>query len=196
MPRYRTVLTLLSLWMAFLFAVPAPAQSLAELARQTRAKKGQAPPTGKVFTNDSIPPATISGAPAAPAAAPSPAAAPGAGAAAQEGQAAAAEGAAASEEPTLAELEKEYRDKFAALKEHLDTEERRLDVLQRELNLAQQQFYSDPNVAMREQYSREEINKRMEEIETQKVTVEKAKQEIADLETELRQKSLPPGWAR
>jgi predicted RNase H-like nuclease (RuvC/YqgF family) len=190
---YKISWTLLSLGTALLLAAPAPAQSLAELARQTRAKKAQAPPSGKVFTNDSIPPATISGAPAAPA--PTPAAAPEAGTAAPEGAAPAAEAAEAAE-PTLEELEKEYREKFAALKENLDTEERRLDVLQRELNLAQQQFYSDPQVALREQYSREEINKRTEEIEAQKTVVEKAQQAIEDLETELRQKSLPIGWAR
>ncbi len=68
--------------------------------------------------------------------------------------------------------------------------------MQRELNLAQQQFYSDPNVALREQYGREDINKRTADIEAQKATVEKAKQAISNLEDELRAKSLPAGWAR
>ena len=183
---YRPALTLISLWMAFFIAAPAQAQSLAELARQERARKKIAPPqVGKVFTNEDIPPATITGAPGA-ATQPAPA----------DGGAAAGEGAAEAKEPTLAELEKDYRNRFAELRKNVDTEARRLDVLQRELNLAQQQFYSDPNVALREQYNRAEINKRMEDIETQKATVEKAKQAIADLEDELRKKNLPPGWAR
>ena len=99
-------------------------------------------------------------------------------------------------EKSAAEIEKEYRDKAAKLAENVAFEERRLDVLQRDLNLTQQQYYSDPNVALREQYSRADINKRTAEIEAQKATVEKAKQAVTDLEEELRKKSLPAGWAR
>ena len=165
----------------------AQTQSLAELARQERAKKGQAVRSGRVFTNEDIPAATMSSAPAEAQPA----------AETKEGEPpAATEQAAGAQEKTSADIEKEYRDKFAKLKEAQDLEERRLDVMQRELNLAQQQFYSDPNVALREQYGREDINKRTADIEAQKATVEKAKQAIADLETELRAKSLPPGWAR
>ena len=68
--------------------------------------------------------------------------------------------------------------------------------MQRELNLMQVQYYSDPNVALREQNTRGEINQRIQEIEAQKGTIEKAKQAVADLEEELRRKNLPPGWAR
>jgi hypothetical protein len=196
----KTGLTLFAMWMLCLMAVPARAQSIADLARQTRAKKQQAAAAEKVYTNDSIPSAPSSSTPA-PAATPTPAAPTAAAASAEETDGEAPEGAAAAEEPaaqepTYAELEAEYRKKFAELKQALDTEERRLDVLQRELNLAQQQFYADPNVAMREQYSRQEITTRMEELETQRAAVEKAKQDIEALETELRQKNLPPGWAR
>ena len=68
--------------------------------------------------------------------------------------------------------------------------------MQRELNLMQQQYYPDPQIALQQQYSREDINKRNADIEVQKANVEKAKQAIADFEDELRQKSLPAGWAR
>ena len=44
--------------------------------------------------------------------------------------------------------------------------------------------------------TRSNINKRVQEIETQKGAVEKAKQAIAALEEELRVKGLPAGWAR
>jgi hypothetical protein len=60
----------------------------------------------------------------------------------------------------------------------------------------QQQYYPDPQMALQQQYSRDDINKRTADIETQKANVEKAKQAITDLEDELRQKGLPPGWAR
>lgn len=193
----RSLLTLIAFCVAVSVAPAVRAQSLADLARQTRAKKQEEPKSGKVFTNDTIPSVAISSAPAgAPAAAAHPGEEAQPGTEAQAAQDTAAKSQAKPEEPTREELEKQYRAKFAELKRNLDTEQRRLDVMQRELNLAQRQYYSDPNVALREQYSRAEINKRTAEIETQKATVEKAKQAIADLEDELRRKDLPPGWAR
>lgn len=86
--------------------------------------------------------------------------------------------------------------KFAELKENLSLEERKLDILQRELNLMQNQYYSDPQVALMQETTRSNINTRIAEIETQKGVVEKAKQAIAALEDELRVKGLPAGWAR
>ncbi|MBI3934740.1 MAG: hypothetical protein HY316_08590 [Acidobacteria bacterium] len=183
---YKPALALISLFTAFCIAAPAQGPSLAEMARQSRAKKQQEPKGGKVFTNEDIPSPTISPAP--------PAAQPAEGALAGETAPAAAPAAPGEKSPEV--IEKEYREKFAQLKQNQELEERRLDVMQRELNLAQQQHYSDPNVALREQYGREEINKRTADLEIQKAAVEKAKQAIADLENELRSKNLPPGWAR
>lgn len=181
-----------------LLALLAPAgqgQSLGELSRQERARKSGK--TAKEYTNDNIPAAALAGsAPAAPA----DGAQPGTAQAGDAAQAGAATGDAKPAEAGVAkkpeEVEKEYREKAARLKEDLAIEERRLDVLQRELNLTQQQYYSDPNVALREQYSREDINKRTAEIDAQKALVDKAKQAIADLEDELRRNRLPAGWAR
>lgn len=188
-PIYQSALAVISLTTMLCVAAPAQGPSLAELARQERARKQAEPKAGKVFTNEDIPTPTIS--PAAESGAP-------AEAAPKPTETAPAVGAEPEEpaEKTQAELEKEYRAKFAQLRSNLELEERRLDVLQREFNLAQQQFYTDPNVALREQYSREELNKRQEEIQKQQETVEKAKQAISDLEEELRRKGLPPGWAR
>ena len=178
------------------FGANAYGQSLGDLARQERAKKKmEAPTPGKVYTNSDIPPATISGTPPAEPAADQSAEDKG------DKKEAAKPGADASKEakPTEksdADLEKEYRDKFAKLREAQSLEERTLDVEQRELNLAQMQYYQDPNVALKQGYSRDDINKRTDEIEKQKAAVEKAKQAVADLEEELRTKGLPPGWAR
>ena len=171
-------------------------QSLAELARQDRERKSQAAAKGgKVYTNDDIPQATLAPAAPQPEAAPAaegePAAAPGAAPSAAEQAAPAGE-----EEKSQTDLEKEYRERFAKLSETLNLETQKLDVMQRELNLMQQQYYPDPQVALQQQYSRDDINKRTADIETQKANVEKAKQAITDFEDELRQKSLPPGWAR
>ena len=96
----------------------------------------------------------------------------------------------------MAKLEKEYRDKFAKLRDALAYEQKKLDVMQRELNLMQTQYYSDPNVAMREQTFRGQINQRTQEIEQQKGSIDKAQKAVSDLEEELRKKGLPSGWAR
>jgi len=177
----------MGLSMALGFATTSKAQSLAELARQERARKGQTAKTGKTYTNEDIPAAAMSGTPAAA----QPAAEVNTGEAAPAG-----DKAAAAQEKTPAELEKDYRDRFAKLTEAQKLEETKLDVMQRELNLMQIQVSSDPNVQLREDLNREAINKRTADIEAQKTAVEKAKQAIADLEEELRKKSLPPGWAR
>jgi lipopolysaccharide export LptBFGC system permease protein LptF len=179
------------------------AQSLGETARQERAKKGAAAPAkaSRVFTNENLPREgglSTSDTGAAPKDKTEGQAKEGA---AKEGEAKAegkegekkTEGAAAK--PT-AEAEKEYREKAAKLREALATEERKLDVLQRESNLAGIQYYSDPNRAMNEQYSRNELNTRQAEIDKQKATIEAARRAISNLEDELRKKNLPPGWAR
>ena len=176
------VLAATSLLLAFTIDAAAQQPSLAELARQQRAQRSSA--QKKVYTNEDIPAPSISGTPAEPAAEQA------------EQKEAPKEDAAAAKQPTPEEQEKEYRDKFAKLKEDLDMQERKLDVLQRELNLMQQQFYSDPNQQLQQELTRENINKRVEDIEAQKGVVEKAKQAIADLETELQRKGLPAGWAR
>jgi hypothetical protein len=180
---------------SLIVALAAPAlaqsQSLADLARRERIRKGKDSPGGKVFTNEDIPAPTISSTPAQQ----SPAEA-AEGAEAQKAASESATTGTAEGQPSQEDLEKQYREKFAKLKEDLDLQERKLDVLQRELNLMQQQHYSDPNMALQQEYTRENINKRTEEIEAQKQAVDKSKQAIADLETELQRKGLPPGWAR
>ncbi len=183
--------------MGALFLGMAHGQSLADLARKERARKGQEAKTGRVYTNDDVaklPPTPVT---SAPAEAQTPAGTQPTGATPAQAEAG-PEAAKPAQPPakTPADVEKEYREKFAELREQLAFEEKKLDVMQRELNLAQQQYYSDPNVAMQEQFARTEINQRTQEIVEQRAAVEKAKAAIADLEEELRKKGLPPGWAR
>ena len=166
-------------------------QSLVELARQQRARKEQQGKAVKVFTNDQIS-RSSSSRPATPAAE----------AQKPEGeeQMDAADtteaGTAESAREERARLEKEYREKFARLREDISREEAKLDIMQRELNLMQVQYYSDPNVAMREQHDRGEINQRVQDMETQKAAVEQKKAAITALEEELRREGLPVGWSR
>lgn len=161
------------------------AQSLGEIARRVRAEKEMAPKAKRVFTNETLPRQTNINAVGASLVAPA-AGDKGKPGDAKEGQDKGASG----------EDEKTWKAKFAKLREALTYEEKRLDVSQRELNLTQMQNYSDPNVALREQNQRTEINKRTQEIDQIKAAVEKAKQAIADAEDELHKKSLPSGWSQ
>lgn len=163
-------------------------QSLAELARQQRARKAQQGKAVKVFTNHQLsrPSSSRPATRAAEAQKPE----------GEEQMDAADTTEAESAREERARLEKEYREKFAQLREELSFEERKLDVMQRELNLMQIQYYSDPNVAMREQHERGEINQRMQDLEAQKAAVEQKKATITALEEELRREGLPVGWSR
>jgi chromosome segregation ATPase len=88
-----------------------------------------------------------------------------------------------------------WRARFAAARKTLADDTRELDILQREFTLKQQQFYQDPNAALKQQYSRDDLNKSQSEIETKKQAVEKDKQALSDLEDELRKAGGNPGWA-
>jgi len=63
-------------------------------------------------------------------------------------------------------------------------------------HLKEQQFYSNPNVALREQNSRADLNKTRDDIAAKKVDVEKDQTAITGLEDQLRQAGGNPGWSR
>jgi 3-oxoacyl-ACP reductase-like protein len=133
------------------------------------------------------PPAEPAAAPAAgEAAAPAPEGAPAA---------AAAPAGAAAPKPEVKD-EAYWRAKFAEARKKLADDTKELDILQREYNLKQQQFYLDPNVALREQNNRADLNKTLEQINTKKLDVEKDQAAITALEDQLRQAGGNPGWSR
>ena len=163
-------------------------QSLGDAARKARAQKKESDKPAKVFTNEDLGGlrGTISvvGSEAAPA--------PAGGT-----------GAAADKTKTPKEDAKKtgtgdeaaWRAKFAAARKTLAQDEKELDILQREFNLKQQQFYQDPTAAMKEQHSRDDLNKTQSEIDAKKQDVEKDKHALSDLEDELRRAGGEPGWA-
>jgi hypothetical protein len=182
-----------------------PPGSLADAARKARAQRKNAPPPKQVWTNENIPKVPREEAPATGAAPAGEAAQQGPG-----GEAAGAQGAPTPGEKTpsaedeakkQAQLEAEWRGKFAAAHKKLDDDEKELDIMQREYNLKRQQYYSDPNTAMREQYEYPsgrggELNDLAKKIEDKKQAIEQDKQAVSDLEDQLRKAGLPSGWAR
>jgi vancomycin resistance protein YoaR len=170
----------------------APAPSVADAARKAREQNKSRQPA-KVFTNEDIPDlkGTISvvGTPP-PEPAPAPAPAP-------DGSAPATAAPAAAAGPkTEAKDEAYWRAKFAESRKKLADDTKEADILQREYNLKEQQFYSNPNVALREQNSRADLNKTLEQINAKKADVAKDQQATAALEDQLRQAGGNPGWAR
>ena len=89
-----------------------------------------------------------------------------------------------------------WRAQFATANKKLADDTHEADILQREYNLKQQQYYSDPNTAMKEQYNRKDLTDTKQGIEGKTAAIAKDKQDISDLEDALRQAGGDPGWAR
>jgi hypothetical protein len=91
--------------------------------------------------------------------------------------------------------EAKWRKQFKEAYANLDRAQRELDVLQREDNKAQVQYYSDPQKALTEQYTRKDINDKDAKIAAKKQEIEQLKQRISGMEDELRKSGGDPGWA-
>jgi hypothetical protein len=88
-----------------------------------------------------------------------------------------------------------WRQEFADANKKLAGDAHELDILQREYNLKQQQYYSDPNTAMKEQYDRHDLTDTKTQIDEKTALVTADKQAISDLEDQLREAGGDPGWA-
>ena len=91
--------------------------------------------------------------------------------------------------------ETKWRKRFKEAYANLDRAEKELDILQREVNKASTQYYSDPQKAMAEQYSRKDINEKDAKIAAKKKEVDQLKERIRDMEDQLRKDGGDPGWA-
>jgi chromosome segregation ATPase len=89
-----------------------------------------------------------------------------------------------------------WRKRFADMRAKLHLAETERDVLQRELNVLQVQYDPDPQKAMIEQNTRGSINEHTDEIAAKDKEIADLKQQLADLEDELRRAGGEPGWAR
>lgn len=88
-----------------------------------------------------------------------------------------------------------WRKKFADARTKLELAQRDLDVSQRELNLLQTQYYADPNKALQQQLSRDDINAKTAKVDELKQKVADQTQAIEDLKDEMRREGGLPGWA-
>jgi chromosome segregation ATPase len=168
--------------------------SVADAARKAREQQKTQPKPKKVFTDDDVRPATRADQPAQPAS----------GQAQAPDQIQSGTGDQANtggEKPQGAEGGKEdpatmWKHKFADQRAKIAAAEKELDVLQREEQKAEVQYYPDPQKALQEQYSRQEINDKLAKIDAKKEEIAKLKQQLDDMEDELRKSGGDPGWAR
>jgi len=88
-----------------------------------------------------------------------------------------------------------WKKAFADARKKLADDTHELDVLQREYNLKQQQYYSDPNTAMKEQFNRQDLTDTKTKIDDKTAAIAQDKQAISDLEDSMRQAGGEPGWS-
>lgn len=160
-------------------------ESLGEIARRLRAEREKGPKARHVYTNDDL--ARLRRTAISIIGRSKPAAGP---------TIPAAETETAATEPTPEQDEQAWRLRFSEMRNKIATAEKELDLLQRELQLQQVQFYQDPNEAMRQQYTRGQINETRQKIQDKQAEIERLRQELRDLEDELRRAGGKPAWAR
>jgi len=182
-----TILASVLLFSPALLTAGQEQESVADAARKAQAEKKPPAKPARVITNDNLD--TITGTVSVVGIEPTP---PAAQAAAPEEK---GKAAPAGEKKPPVKDEAYWREKFADARKKLADDEHELDILQREYNLKEQQYYSDPNTAMREQYDRHDLTDTKTKIDDKTEVVAQDKQAISDLEDELRQAGGDPGWA-
>jgi len=94
------------------------------------------------------------------------------------------------------EGESYWRARFASLRTKLRQNESAVEIMQRELGELNVQYYADPQEALRQGYTRSDINDKTAAIEGAKKNVTAIQQQLSELEDELRRAGGDPGWAR
>ena len=179
-----------------------PVADAARKAREEKQKKDAQKPK-KVYTDDDIKPATpdkpeVQNASAA-----------GATTSASGTEAASASGTQAATAHKLEDSKKEnaeekedpngekaWRKRFAEQHRKIADAEKEIEILQRELQKSSVQYYADPQKAMKEQNNREEINAKTAKIAEKKKGLDQLRQQLDDMETDLRKAGGDPGWAQ
>jgi hypothetical protein len=165
-------------------------ESVAEASRKAQAAKKTAPKSKMVIDNDNLD--TLKGVINVVGQEPAPPVDPTKAAAAADKTKVTAPGDA--KKPPVQD-EAYWRLQFADANKKLADDAHELDILQREYNLKQQQYYSDPNTAMKQDYTRQDLTDTKKGIDDKTAAVAQDKQDISDLEDALRKAGGEPGWA-
>jgi hypothetical protein len=176
---------------ALLFAVPASAQSLGELAKREQARKKATPVAKKTYTNDDLKqlPAP-SGTPAKPAEE------AGKPADAKTGDAKPApEKVDATKPAEPAKDEAYWRGRITAAREDVRRNEAFKEALQSRINGLTADFTARDDPYQRAKIA-DDRQKALAELARVSEDIEKSKKLIGDIEEEARRAGVPPGWLR
>jgi hypothetical protein len=171
---------------------------VADAARKAREAKKDAPKPKRVITDDDL---KTSGprSDVAPASAPVDATGATTTAAGQAagGTSKAGDATKSGDEPKEdPNGEAAWRKRFKEAHDQIAKAERELDVLSRELEKAQVEYYPDPQKAMKQQNTRDDIKEKQAKIDAKKKELDQLRQALSDLEDQLRKSGGDPGWAR
>ena len=168
------------------------ADPVADAARKAREQKKSEAKPKKVFTNDDV-------APAPPAAAASTASTStderkDGNAATRTQQRVAMRRCGRKERQArgLDNSEAGWRKRFAEQRAKISQAEQELDILQRESTKLQTQYYTDPQKALAEQYTRKDVTDQDAKIQAKKDEIAKLKQGLSDMEDQLRAAAATP----
>ena len=191
--QHMTRLVVLLVLFSWMVPTVAPAQSLAEVAKQEEARRKAVKEAGKVYTNTDLRPDISKGEPAA-------------SASAQADKAAPADGAKPSADGKDASADKKKTDepvkdqaywsgRIGEARSALDRSKIFADALQSRLNSLAADFVNRDDPAQRSQI---ELERQRAANELARVTKEIAEhtKAITDIEEEARKAGVPPGWLR
>jgi hypothetical protein len=173
----------------FLLAQQDQNQDVVEAARKAQAAKKAAPPPKMVFDNDNL--SSLKG--GISVVGPQPATSEDKAATPADKNAEGTKDATSGKGTTKDEAY--WRQQFTTAYNRLNGDTRELDIMQREFNLKQQQFYTDPMAALKQEYSRQDLNDARQKIDDKTAAIAQDKQNISDLEDALRAAGGDPGWA-
>jgi len=162
--------------------------SVADASRKAEAAKKSQPKPTKVYTDDNI--GAVQG--QISVVGPGPASD---SASSDKGDQSSA-GAAKDKDVVGKKDEAYYHKKFADARAKLADDQKKLDDLQRDYGTKQQQYYADPNTALKEGYTRKDLDDTQAEIDKKKQDVADDQQAISDLEDDLRRSGGDAGWDR
>lgn len=189
-----------------LLAGAAAAQSVADVARQTR-KQNAKKPAAKLFTNDNLPtnaPISVTGQP--PAVDEDSNKPPDNGDDAAKGESAAAGDKTAADKQksddkkTMAEKRdaaiQQWKARFADQKQQMSLLEREIDVMQREYRLRAAAYYADAGNALRNQadWAKQDREYRAQ-LDTKQKKLDEAKQKLEDMQEQARREGMPSSVA-
>ena len=180
-------------------AMPAFAQTLADLAKQEEERRKKLPEAAKVYTNKDLapaPPTSTPPPPANPPASSASSATPASGSSSADASAASSQDKKDEEKPKGPVKDQAYwAGKLKSLQENLSRDEGYAVAMQTRLNSLQTDFVNRDDPAQRAVIERDR-NQVQSELQRLNKAIVDEKKAISDFMEEARRAGVPPGWLR